>query len=221
MTSRWLMILVLFMLIAGSALTSGSQQKAAPERSSAGQIRPPRLLLQTNAFKDADRLPLKYTCWAPDDQIVSPPFRWSHTPMGTKSFTLMLTAPQNLRRSLFVQDFLWVRWNIPASTSEIPEDVPQQGELPDGSRQVKTEQIVGYNAPCGAAGVGVLHYEFKLLALDTMLSLPSSATAEDVMKALDGHIVGASVYYGTMDGPAVKVPGVWGPVTPTIPASRP
>ena len=221
MTSRWLSVVLLFTSVAGSAMTLRAQQKVAPERSSAGQIRPPRLLLQTSAFKDADRLPLQYTCWAEDAQIVSPPLQWSHTPMGTKSFTLMLTAPQNLRRSLLVQDFLWVRWNIPASTTEIPEGVPQGAELPDGSRQVKTEEIVGYNPPCGAAGVGVLHYEFKLLALDTMLALPSNASAEDVMKATDGHIVGASVYYGTMDGPARKVPGVWDPPSSKTPAARP
>jgi Raf kinase inhibitor-like YbhB/YbcL family protein len=110
----------------------------------------------------------------------------------------MVTAPQNLRRTL-LPAFYWVRWNIPASTTEIPEGVPQGAELPDGSRQVKSEEIVGYNPPCAPPGVGPLHYEFKLFALDTMLTLPSSATREDVLKAIDGHIVGASVYYATME----------------------
>jgi Raf kinase inhibitor-like YbhB/YbcL family protein len=196
MTSRWLIVVLLFTWVTGSAVTLRAQ--VAPERSSAGRVREPRLKLRTDAFRDAGRLPLQYTCWAEDDQIVSPALQWSFTPTGTQSFTLMVTAPQNLRRS-FSQDFLWVRWNIPGSITEIPEGVPQGAELPDGSRQVKSEEIVGYNPPCAPGGVGELHYEFMLLALDTMLTLPSSATGEDVSEAIDGHILGASVYYGTME----------------------
>jgi Raf kinase inhibitor-like YbhB/YbcL family protein len=199
MASRWLSVVLLFNWIAGSPVTSRAQQapKHPPERSSAGQVRPLRLKLRTNAFRDAGRLPLKYTCWAPDDQIVSPPLQWSNAPTGSKSFTLMLTGPENLRRSL-QPDFYWVRWNIPASTTEVPEGVPQGAELPDGSRQVKSEVVVGYNPPCAPAGAGELHQEFKLFALDTMLTLPSNAIGEDVLKAIDGHILGVSVYYSTL-----------------------
>jgi hypothetical protein len=32
-----------------------------------------------------------------------------------------------------------------------------------------------------------------------MLSLPSSATREDVLKAMDGHIIGTSSYYSFID----------------------
>lgn len=199
MTSRWLSVVLLFTWVAGSAVTLRAQQaKQPPERSSAGRVREPRLLLRTNAFKDAGRLPLQYTCWAADDQIVSPPLQWSYTPSGTKSFTLYVAGPQNLHGGL-LPTFHWLLWNIPASTTEIPEGVPQGAELPDGSRQVKSEVIVGYNPPCAPPGVGELHYEFKLLALDTMLTLPSNAPREDVLKAIDGHIVGASVYYATME----------------------
>lgn len=198
MTSRSLSVAVL-LACGWCAVTLRAQQasKQPPERSSAGQVRPVRLKLQTNAFKDAGRLPLKYTCWVPDGQIVSPPFQWANTPMGTKSFTLMLTGPENLRRNLRA-DFYWVRWNIPASTTELPEGVPQSAELPDGSRQMKSELVVGYNPPCAPAGAGELHQEFKLFALDTMLTLPADASGEDVLKAIDGHILGVSVYYSTL-----------------------
>jgi Raf kinase inhibitor-like YbhB/YbcL family protein len=212
MTSRWLSVLLVFTWAAECAVTLQAQQaKQPPEQSSAGRAREPRLLLRTNAFKDAARLPLKYTCWADDHQKVSPPLQWSHTPKGTQSFTLMLTAPQNLHVSLR-PDIIWVLWNIPASTTEIPEGLPQGAELPDGSRQVVTplssrsrdegkseEKIVGYNPPCAPAGAGELHYEFKLFALDAKLTLPSNVTGEDVLKAIDGHILGASVYYATME----------------------
>ena len=81
----------------------------------------------------------------------------------------------------------------------LPQGVPQGAELPDGSRQVVSEEITGYNPPCSPPGVGELHYEFKLFALDTMLTLPSTATYQDVLKAIDGHIIGASTYYTTLE----------------------
>ena len=72
--------------------------------------------------------------------------------------------------------------------------------LPDGSRQVVGGRgIVGYRPPCAPAGAGQLHYQFQLLALDQMLSLPSSATRLDVLKAVDGHIIGTSTYYATLE----------------------
>ena len=56
--------------------------------------------------------------------------------------------------------------------------------------------IAGYDPPCAPPGAGPIHYQFKLYALDQMLTLPSTATRADVMKAMDGHIVGTSTYYG-------------------------
>jgi hypothetical protein len=48
-------------------------------------------------------------------------------------------------------------------------------------------------------GVGALHYQFKLYALDQMLTLPSNASRADVLKAIDGHILGASTYYTVLE----------------------
>src|SRR3990170_1929979 len=70
----------------------------------------------------------------------------------------------------------------------------------DGSRQVAGGRgIVGYRPPCAPAGAGPLHYQFKVYALDRMLTLPSSATRADVMSAMDGHIVGTSTYYAYLE----------------------
>ena len=49
-------------------------------------------------------------------------------------------------------------------------------------------------------GVGPLHYQFKLYALDQMLTLPADATRADVMKAMDGHIVGTSATIPSWNG---------------------
>ena len=47
----------------------------------------------------------------------------------------------------------------------------------------------------GAAGP-YHHYTFELFALDTKLDLTPDATRADVLKAIDGHILGKAVLIG-------------------------
>ena len=190
------MRIVIVGLLGAVLLLTGMVSAALAQRE---EVRPPRLKLASTAFRDAGPLPLAYTCYAEGGNAVSPPLQWSFAPEDTASFTVMVVAPDNHQGGSLTQAFFWVRWNIPASTTALPQNVPLGAELPDGSRQVEGRGFVGYRAPCAPPGVGALHYQFKLYALDQMLTLPANATREDVLNAIDGHIVGASSYYGTIE----------------------
>ncbi|MBM3820714.1 MAG: YbhB/YbcL family Raf kinase inhibitor-like protein [Acidimicrobiia bacterium] len=183
--------LVVVMLVLGSA-AAGAQR--GPQT--------PRLRLTIPSFSDAGPIPLPFTCYADGgiEKAITPALRWANAPATARSFAVILTGPENHRKGSHTVAFFWGRWNIPAGTAQLAEGQPRGAELPDGSRQLPSDDgIMGYDPPCAPAGAGPIHYQFKLYALDQMLPLPANATREAVMQAMDGHIVGASVYYGTLE----------------------
>src|SRR5687767_9863051 len=160
----------------------------------------PRLKLTIPAFTDGGPIPLHFTCYAEAGNVISPAMRWEHVPQGTMSFVLLATGPENHRKRSHTVAFFWGRWNIPATATQLAEGQPRAVEHPDGSRQIASDDgIVGYDPPCAPPAAGPIHYQFKLYALDQMLSLPADATRDAVLKAMDGHIIGASVYYGVLE----------------------
>jgi Raf kinase inhibitor-like YbhB/YbcL family protein len=176
---------------AASAMPSAAQGNSPAKKAPAG----PGLTLTTTAFEDGGIIPNSYTQQDPKPR--SPKLTWTNVPAGTVSFALILHDPDTapMRSS---EDILhWMAFNIPAEARELPEGMPDAATLPDGTIQAKSRRgTPGFMGPGAGAAGPYHHYTFELYALDTKLNLTPDATRAEVIKAMDGHVLGKGVVFG-------------------------
>jgi Raf kinase inhibitor-like YbhB/YbcL family protein len=126
---------------------------------------------------------------------------WANAPAGTQSFFLNMHDMDLARNKTTDDQAHWVLWNIPATTTGLPEGVPKGSELPDGSYQISATGPM-YRGPGAGANGPFHHYVFELYALDTKLDVRPSAdafeTRANVIKAIQGHILAKAVYGGAV-----------------------
>jgi hypothetical protein len=91
---------------------------------------------------------------------------------------------------------MWVLWNIPGESRALPEAIPAGPRLSDGTVQGKTfantNDYRGSNPPPG----DLHHLVFDFYALDQKLDVPADATRSDLLRAMDGHVLGKTVFVG-------------------------
>ena len=167
-------------LFAGLA---SAQPPAAP-RPPAG----PGLTLTTPDFADGSIIPPKYTQLAA--KPVSPRLEWTHVPAGVVSFVLIMHDTDVAPKKGTADNLHWIVVNIPGTARSLPEDVPAVSALPDGTLQPKSLRgATGYVGPGAGAAGPYHHYIWELYALDLKLDLTADASRDDILKAMDGHIL--------------------------------
>ena len=180
-----LFLLVTCLAIAVGGCRSGPSPTASPEKE-----RPPAVpfALTSTAFAEGEPIPSKYTC---DGEDISPPLQWRDVPEGTRSFALIADDPDAPRGTW---DH-WLLYNLPAEARNLPEGVPAEAELSDGSRHGQNSwSRLGYGGPCPPSGTH--RYFFKLYALDTLLELDAGASKERLSQAMEGHVLAEAVLMG-------------------------
>jgi Raf kinase inhibitor-like YbhB/YbcL family protein len=169
---------------------------------------PATLQMSTPSFTDGGLAPDKHTCMVKDP--VSPGFTWIDPPTKTVSYVLMFHVPDVHTNKGKDDSFHWAVWNIPGTARGIPEGLPKKTPLADGSQQTVNHGEIGYSPMCGRPGKK-LHYMFELFALDIKLDVPPTAMRDELLNAMDGHIIGKNVYIGRFSKP--------GPVSPPVESS--
>lgn len=142
------------------------------------------LTLESPAFIANALIPGLYTC---DGLDRSPALTWRDAPAGTQSWALIMDDPD-------APGGTWDHWllfNMPA----VLEGLDEATELPAGAVSCKNSWgKTGYGGPCPPSGTH--RYIFKLYALDTQLSLDSSANKQALLNAMEGHVLASSQLTG-------------------------
>jgi Raf kinase inhibitor-like YbhB/YbcL family protein len=183
--------IVLTFLLLSCIGSSVAQDKGAPPRPPAG----PGLTLTSPDFADGGIVPNKFTFAVKN--APSPKLEWTNVPPGTVSFALIFHDPDETLRKTTEDILHWLVFNIPGTARELPAGLPGDPKLADGTIQGKSvRRTAGYMGPGADAPGPYHHYTFELFALDTKLDLGPDATRADVLKAMDGHILGKGVLVG-------------------------
>ncbi len=143
------------------------------------------LKLISPSFKDGDGIPTKFTCEGDD---VSPPLKWENSPIGTKSFVVILEDPEDTTApgGIFLH---WTIFNIPSDTMELAENVSATSQMPKNVKEGKNDfGKIGYGGPC-PDGSGKHKYRFTLYSIDIKLSLETGISKEQLLNSIKGHII--------------------------------
>ncbi len=135
------------------------------------------------------------------------PYEWAGVPEGTKSFALVFQDYDNVPD----EGFSWLHWlvaDLPADRKTLPENA---------SREDKTliQGINSWSVPYGPyAAIArdlTLHYggpaperkheyETRLYALNSVLGMKTGFYYNELLRAMEGHILGEAVLKGYYEG---------------------
>jgi Raf kinase inhibitor-like YbhB/YbcL family protein len=148
-----------------------------------------KITVKSPAFQSGGKIPSKFTC---DGENISPALQWGPVPEGTVTFALIADDPD-------APSGTWVHWviyNIPPGVTNLPEKTTLPFEKETGAISGKSSfGKGGYGGPCPPGGTH--RYFFKIYALDTNLTLPALSSKQDLLKAMEGHIIGQGELMGT------------------------
>ena len=194
------------MAIGATAVTLAQAQ--APAGRAGGAPRPV-LSVTSTGFPDGGEVPMRH---AGRGENKSPAFEfhWSigmnpaTAPEALKSYAVIFHDIENSTNRGTVDTLHWSAFNIPGTAKGLPEGLGP-GDLPDGTRNGPGIMARGTNpgqyfGP--GAGPGPFHhYVFEFYALDAMIDLPGNTTRDELLKAMEGHVIGKAAYVGRFHAP--------------------
>ncbi len=146
---------------------------------------PETMTLSSPAFDEQGDIPQDYTC---DGADVSPPLHLEGLPAGTGSLVVTMDDPD-------APGGTWDHW-VAYDIEAVP-DLPRAVAAP-GTDGLNSWGEIGYRGPCPPSGTH--HYIFEVFALDSELGLASRLTKQEVMAAIDGHVLASARLVGRYSG---------------------
>ena len=151
------------------------------------------MTLTSPAFAADGAIPARHTC---EGDEVSPPLKWSGLPANARSLALIVDDPDAPDPAAPQRTWVhWVLYNLPATASGLAEGV-KAAQLPAGTREGKNDwQRTGFGGPCPPKGRH--RYFHKLYALDVELPDLHRPDKAQLLKAMEGHVLGQAELVGT------------------------
>jgi Raf kinase inhibitor-like YbhB/YbcL family protein len=169
----------------------------------------PALTVTSSAWSDGGEVPMHYAGRG-DNKSPAFEFHWmmgtapASAPEALKSYAVIFHDIENSTAKGTADTLHWSAFNIPGTATGMPEGLGP-GDLPDGTRNGPGIAARGGNPGAyfgPGAGPGPFHhYVFEFYALDTKLDLPATTTREDLLKAMEGHVIGKAAYVGRFHAP--------------------
>ncbi len=149
----------------------------------------------------------------------SPPLAWTGAPEGTQSFVLISDDPDAVEYDPGVLSprVHWLIWNIPTDVTELAERVATTTDVlaigPNTRQGINDFSQIGWSGPCPPPNIMSVSqhlsdsqklqktqyphaYRFTVYALDTELDLAAGANKNDLLAAMDGHILAGGELIG-------------------------
>jgi Raf kinase inhibitor-like YbhB/YbcL family protein len=181
----------LLLLISAAFLTAAGSHNFSLNNSGESNMNQ-TFQLTSSAFQQGQPIPTQFSMEANNEV---PPLSWSGVPAGTREMVLIADDPDAPKGD--PANYPWVHWvvtAIPSTATTI------QAALKDGAHQgVNSFGSNGWGGPLPPVDNGKHRYFFHLYALDSSLPLPDGATRDQVMMAMEGHVVGIATLMGTYE----------------------
>ena len=176
---------------------------------------PPRLVLSvtSDAWSDGGEVPMHHSGRG-DNKSPAFEFHWTlagnpaSAPDNLVTYAVIFHDLENSTNKTTADTLHWTAFNIPGTAKGLSEGLGT-GDLSDGTRNGPGIMARGGTQPGGYFGPGAgpgpfHHYVFEFYALDTKLDLPASTTRDELLKAMDGHVIGKAAFFGRYHGPAAQ-----------------
>ena len=152
---------------------------------------PAPISVTSSAFKDGELIPQPHTC---DGANISPDLSWSGVPSGAQSLALIVDDPDAPEKA-FTH---WVVFNMPTTITSLPQAASDEHITDLGAAFGKNDfGKLEHGGACPPQGDKPHRYIFTLYALDAKLDLAAGASKDEVVKAMEGHVVGQGKLTGT------------------------
>lgn len=149
------------------------------------------LHVHSSSFPDQGEIPRQFTCEGDDRP---PSLEWTDMPPGTRSLAILVEDPDAPDPAHPQRTFVhWVVYNVPPDRTGITD-----GRLPAQALEGKNDWgRTGYGGPCPP--IGRHRYFHRVYALDTVLPDLGKPTKAELIRAMEGHILGEAAVVGTYE----------------------